>query len=139
MGLHVFLTALIGGICIGIAASLMMVTIGRVTGITGIAFNSISSPVQNAWSLMFMLGLILGAALFHFVSGTPAPGLEVPLPLLIAGGIAVGFGTKIGRGCTSGHGICGLALFSIRSIVATCIFMLSAAITVFITLHGGLM
>ena len=87
---------------------------------------------------MFVVGLVGGAALYHFVSGSPVPGLDLPLPLLIAGGITVGFGTKLGRGCTSGHGICGLAFFSNRSIVATSIFMLSAAITVFVTHHLGL-
>jgi len=138
MELHVFVAALIGGICIGIAASLMMVTIGRVTGITGIAFNGISAPVQNAWSLTFMLGLVMGAALYHQLTGSAAPVLDVPSPLLVAGGLAVGIGTKIGRGCTSGHGICGLALFSVRSLVATCVFMISAMVTVFVRLHGGI-
>ncbi|MBT4162294.1 MAG: YeeE/YedE family protein [Gammaproteobacteria bacterium] len=138
MELHPFLAALIGGLCIGIAASLMMLTIGRVTGITGISFNTVSAPIQNTWSVMFVVGLVGGAALYHFVSGSPVPGLDLPLPLLIAGGITVGFGTKLGRGCTSGHGICGLAFFSNRSIVATSIFMLSAAITVFVTHHLGL-
>ena len=138
MNLHVFISALIGGICIGIASAFMMLSAGRIAGISGIAFKGVSEPQTQHWSLMFLLGLVLGTALFHLMSGLPFPGLDLSMPLLVTGGILVGFGTKLGSGCTSGHGICGLARFSKRSLVAVVVFMTAAMMTVFVRLHGAL-
>jgi uncharacterized membrane protein YedE/YeeE len=132
-----FLMALAGGICIGLAAIFLMVTLGRIGGISGIVFSAAKNPVENFWSILFVAGLILGAFLFHFTSGRPIPVFEVPMPLMLAGGFIVGVGTKLGSGCTSGHGICGIGRLSVRSIIATCTFMLLGFITVYLRLHGG--
>ena len=137
MNLHVFISALIGGISIGFASAFMMLSTGRIAGISGIAFNSVSEPQTQHWSLMFLFGLVLGTAMFHLMSGVPVPGLDLSIPLLVTGGVLVGFGTKLGSGCTSGHGICGLARFSKRSLVAVVVFMTTAMLTVFVRLHGA--
>lgn len=129
--------ALAGGICIGLAAIFLMVTLGRIGGVSGIVFSAAKNPVENFWAILFIAGLILGAFLFHFTSGQPIPAFKVPMPLMLAGGFIVGVGTKLGSGCTSGHGICGIGRLSVRSIIATCTFMLLGFITVYLRLHGG--
>jgi len=116
----------------------MMLLIGRIAGVSGIAFTGIAKPKKEPWSAAFLLGLVLGTSLFHLISNTPNPTLEISMPLLITGGLLVGIGTKLGNGCTSGHGICGLARFSTRSLVAIIVFMVSAIITVFVRLHSEL-
>ncbi len=133
-----FVYALIGGLCIGLSAVLMMVLLGRIAGISGIVFSAVQSPLDNAWGLVFMAGLIGGAFGYHAVSGMAIPAFDVSLPLLLAGGFIVGLGTRLGSGCTSGHGICGIGRLSMRSIIATCTFMLFGFITVYLRLHGGL-
>tara|TARA_B110000495_G_C22491809_1_gene302764 strand:- start:38 stop:454 length:417 start_codon:yes stop_codon:yes gene_type:complete len=132
-----FLMALAGGVCIGLAATLLMVTLGRIGGISGIVFSAAKNPVVDFWAILFIAGLILGTFLFHFTSGHPIPAFKVPLPLILAGGFIVGVGTKLGSGCTSGHGICGIGRLSVRSIIATCTFMLLGFITVYLRLHAG--
>ncbi|MFP6804565.1 MAG: YeeE/YedE thiosulfate transporter family protein [Pseudomonadales bacterium] len=132
-----FLMALAGGICIGLAAIFLMVTLGRIGGVSGIVFSAAKNPVENFWAILFIAGLILGAFLFHFTSGQPIPAFKVPMPLMLAGGFIVGVGTKLGSGCTSGHGICGIGRLSVRSFIATCTFMLLGFITVYLRLHGG--
>lgn len=132
-----FLMALAGGICIGLAAILLMVTLGRIGGISGIVFSAAKNPVVDFWAILFIAGLILGTFLFHFTSGHPIPAFKVPMSLILAGGFIVGVGTKLGSGCTSGHGICGIGRLSVRSIIATCTFMLLGFITVYLRLHGG--
>jgi uncharacterized membrane protein YedE/YeeE len=132
-----FLMALAGGICIGLAAISLMVTLGRIGGVSGIVFSAAKNPVENFWAILFIAGLILGAFLFHFTSGQPIPAFKVPMPLMLAGGFIVGVGTKLGSGCTSGHGICGIGRLSVRSFIATCTFMLLGFITVYLRLHGG--
>ena len=132
-----FLMALAGGICIGLAAIFLMVTLGRIGGVSGIVFSAAKDPVENFWAILFIAGLILGAFLFHFTSGHPIPAFKVPMPLMLAGGFIVGVGTKLGSGCTSGHGICGIGRLSVRSFIATCTFMLLGFITVYLRLHGG--
>jgi hypothetical protein len=129
--------ALAGGICIGLAAIFLMVTLGRIGGVSGIVFSAAKNPVENFWAILFIAGLILGAFLFHFTSGQPIPAFKVPMPLMLAGGFIVGVGTKLGSGCTSGHGICGIGRLSVRSFIATCTFMLLGFITVYLRLHGG--
>ncbi len=132
-----FLMALAGGICIGLAAIFLMVTLGRIGGVSGIVFSAAKDPVENFWAILFIAGLILGAFLFHFTSGHPIPAFKVPMPLMLTGGFIVGVGTKLGSGCTSGHGICGIGRLSVRSFIATCTFMLLGFITVYLRLHGG--
>lgn len=135
---HPFVTALAGGICIGLASVLLMILLGRIAGVSGIVFNGVKSPVGSLWALFFVAGLIMGGFLFHFVSGRPFPAFDVPMPLLLTAAFIVGVGTRIGSGCTSGHGICGIGRLSVRSLVATPTFMLFAFVTVYLRLHGGL-
>lgn len=131
-----FLMALAGGICIGISAIFLMVMLGKIAGVSGIVFAAAKTPVENFWSIFFIAGLVLGAFLFHFGLGHPIPAFEVSMPLMLSGGFIVGVGTKLGSGCTSGHGICGIGRLSARSIIATCTFILLGFITVYIRLHG---
>ena len=135
---EVFIMALAGGLCIGLASILLMMLLGRIAGISGIVFSAARSPIRNVWSVLFLAGLVLGAFLFHFVSGKPVPAFNVPMPLLLAAGFIVGIGTRLGSGCTSGHGICGIGRLSVRSIIATGTFMVTGFITVYIRLHGGI-
>ena len=132
-----FLIALAGGICIGLAAVVLMITLGRIGGISGIVFSAVKNPIESSWAMLFLAGLVLGAFLFHFISGHPIPAFEVPIPLMLAGGFIAGVGTKLGSGCTSGHGICGIGRLSVRSIIATCTFLLFGFITVYLRLHGS--
>ena len=130
-----WMQALAGGVLIGISATLMLAMLGRVTGISGI-FASCLEPAAGAWRIFFLVGLIVGPALFHGMSGAP-----VPLPseagwlVAVAAGLLVGFGTRMGSGCTSGHGVCGIGRLSARSIVATCVFMAGGFATVFVVRH----
>ena len=133
-----YLSAMAGGLCIGFASVLLMIFTGRIAGISGIVFNAIKSPLTNYWAIMFLIGLTLGAFMFHFFTGVAIPVLDAPLPLLLVGGFVVGLGTKVGSGCTSGHGICGIGRLSTRSIIATCTFMLFGFLTVFVRLHGAI-
>ncbi|MFT7220919.1 MAG: putative membrane protein YedE/YeeE [Candidatus Azotimanducaceae bacterium] len=130
-----FVTAMLGGICLGLASVLMMLALGRIAGISGIAWQAIRSPVSNAWAIVFVIGLVIGADLYHSIFGQAIPSFDTPLPLLMAGGFIVGFGTKLGSGCTNGHGICGIGRLSIRSVVATATFMTFGFITVYVTRH----
>lgn len=127
-------SSLIGGGLIGIAVSIMLVFNGRVTGISGI-FNGILNPEKDdtQWRVMFVLGLLLGGFILKsFNKSIIANETSLPDWTLITAGILVGFGTVMGSGCTSGHGVCGISRVSPRSIVATITFILSGVITVFI-------
>ena len=138
-------TGLIGGVLIGISAWLMLGLNGRVAGISGI-LGGLLPPASNladiAWRVLFLGGLV-GGVLIHRFLIDPAATITFAggshWALLIAGGLLVGFGTRIGGGCTSGHGVCGIGRLSRRSIVATCVFMAAAVVTVFVTRHviGG--
>lgn len=126
-----------GGIMIGLAAALMLIVIGRIAGISGI-MGGIMFPKKGdtAWRAVFVGGLIAGAVVAPSLFGTEFVfDLQASWPLIIVGGFLVGFGTRMGSGCTSGHGVCGVARFSKRSIVATLLFMASAIVTVFISRH----
>ena len=125
------LLALIGGVFIGVATAVFLIFNGRVTGISGILNTFLSFKVgERLWRGTFLLGLILGGLMLRqispnfFVNTT----MRSPLVLIIAG-LLVGYGTVLGSGCTSGHGICGVARFSIRSIVATIVFIAVGMIT----------
>ncbi len=135
------ISALLGGGLIGLAAVILMGTLGRVAGISGITGGliSFSSSDDKSWRLAFVLGLILVPIILVFVKPDLSV-LEFKLtgwPLLISGAI-VGWGTQLGNGCTSGHGVCGNARFSARSIVATVTFMIAGFVTVFISKYFGL-
>ena len=129
------LGGLIGGALIGIAASLLLLLNGRIAGVSGILggiFGS-TSGAERFWRVAFVVGLICGAAIYSFAAGGLAIELRASNLTLIVAGLLVGFGTKIGSGCTSGHGVCGLARRSPRSLAATITFIAAGALTVFVT------
>lgn len=133
------LTPLLGGVMIGAASIGLLATIGRIAGVSGIAWGAIAGPDRD-WRILFVLGLMLGGALVHTALGKPIPAAsEAPLWLAIVAGLLVGFGTRMGSGCTSGHGVCGLGRRSLRSLVATLSFMFMGVVTVYVTHHliGG--
>ncbi len=137
------LSATIGGILIGLSATLLWVVNGRTAGISNIAGGVY--PVRRGdelWRFVFLVGVIaggwigfkLGPAILSEVP-TVLPAISLPVVWLVVAGLLVGVGTRVGRGCTSGHGVCGLARLSVRSVVAVGTFMATAAITVFIVRH----
>jgi len=131
--------SLTGGILIGLAALLLLVLNGRVMGISGIVGGLVSPGAEKgerSWRLVFIAGVILGPFLIMQMTGAPIEIRPASSGFwLMASGLIIGLGTAIGSGCTSGHGICGLARLSIRSLVAVMIFMASAIITVGLTRH----
>ena len=130
---------LVGGVLIGLAAVFLMLTIGRIAGVCGIALNAMtdSDGSGRSWRLAFMLGLPLGALLVTALGLKDWSSLSFPagIPTTIVAGFIVGVGSTFGSGCTSGHGICGVARFSKRSSVATATFIITAAVTVFVVRH----
>ena len=125
-------SSLIGGLIIGVAVVLFFITTGRLAGISGIVSSTLEKNENKFSNLLFIIGLVLGPLVFIFFSQNDVVFKMTPsISLIIVGGLLVGVGTKIGRGCTSGHGICGISRFSMRSISATIIFMIFAMITVF--------
>jgi len=125
--------AFLGGLIIGVSVVLFYIANGRIAGISGIVNNSIFSNVNRFDNILFVIGLVIGPILYKIIINPEINfNISNSIPLLIAAGFLVGVGTKIGSGCTSGHGICGISRFSKRSIVATLIFMISAILTVFI-------
>jgi len=131
------LAALLGGALIGFAATLLYAGLGRIAGISGMLTQVLEQPLGRGWRLAFLVGLVAGAgAWFAFGPGVPAPRAGFPLPWLLLAGVLVGFGTRMGNGCTSGHGICGLARLSRRSLVAVAVFMGAAILTVYVLRHA---
>ena len=125
-------SSLIGGLIIGVAVVLFFITTGRLAGISGIVSSTLEKNENKFSNLLFIIGLVLGPLVFIFFSKNDVVfKMTSSIPLIIIGGLLVGAGTKIGRGCTSGHGICGISRFSMRSILATIIFMIFAMFTVF--------
>ena len=126
-------SSLIGGLIIGFAVVLFFITTGRLAGISGIVSSTLEKNENKFSNLLFIIGLVLGPLVFIFFSQNDVVyKMTSSIPLIIIGGLLVGLGTKIGRGCTSGHGICGISRLSLRSILATIIFMIFAMITVYI-------
>jgi uncharacterized membrane protein YedE/YeeE len=124
-------SAFLGGIIIGLAVILFFVGNGRLAGVSGIVNEALVSRQNKTDNLLFIVGLIIGPIFYAFFTKNNIPFLITSsLPIIIIAGFLVGIGTKIGRGCTSGHGICGISLLSPRSIIATIIFMITAIITV---------
>jgi uncharacterized protein len=129
-------SALLGGLLIGLAAAILWLTNGRIAGISGIVGNLPSARSGDiVWRVMFLAGLIVAPLLYAVLAGTPVIRLDAGVPAILGGGLLVGFGTRLGGGCTSGHGVCGLARWSPRSLVATCLFMAAGFFTVFLTRH----
>ena len=125
-------SALTGGLLIGFAAFIFFIFNGRLSGVSSIASDGVFSKVNRIDNLLFLLGLIIGPILFSLSGNKIESVLTNSLPLIIIGGLFVGIGTKIGKGCTSGHGVCGISRFSIRSVTATISFILTGVITVLI-------
>ena len=125
------ISAFVGGVIIGLAVILFFVGNGRLAGVSGIVNNVLVSKQNRTDNFLFIIGLVLGPIFYVFFTKIDITFLITSsLPTIIAAGFLVGIGTKIGRGCTSGHGICGISLLSARSIIATIIFMITAIITV---------
>jgi uncharacterized membrane protein YedE/YeeE len=122
---------------IGLAASVLLLADGRIAGISGIAAGLLGrANTDTAWRALFVGGLVLGPASFALVARhPPAMRIDAPAMVLVAAGLLVGFGTRLGSGCTSGHGVCGLARLSPRSAAAVAIFMATAILTVFVVRH----
>lgn len=131
------LSALSGGILIGLSATFLLFFNGRIAGISGIMGGLINAPrTELFWRIAFLVGIVIGAFLFQLIRPDfYQPRENFPIWLLAIGGFLVGFGTRMGNGCTSGHAICGIARFSIRSIAATITFMASGFLTVYIMRH----
>ena len=127
--------SLVGGLLLGVATVILLLGIGRIAGISGI-FSSLLKPKRvEAWQVLLIVGLVVSPVLYGLVKPLPAIEMSTSLPLLIGAGLLVGFGTRLGSGCTSGHGICGNARLSPRSMVATVTFMLFGMVTVYIGRH----
>ena len=130
--------AILGGFFIGISALMLMFCYGRIAGISDIFYSGINivTEKQNAFnSIFFVFGLMLGSLAYYYLTHKSFPLPESSFPLAIIAGLFVGFGTGIGRGCTSGHGVCGISRFSPRSLVATIIFILVGMLTVGLMKH----
>ena len=135
------LSAAIGGVLIGLSAVLLMLLTGRIAGISGIFSGLLDLRGEDkGWRIAFIAGLILAPIIAGSIGyGMAPPKLPANWVIITAAGLLVGFGTRLGGGCTSGHGICGIGRLSMRSIAATVVFMVTAVITVAITRHvlGG--
>jgi uncharacterized membrane protein YedE/YeeE len=124
---------LIGGLMIGTASAIMLLGLGRIAGVSGLAARAVGITVDGAprpLSIAFVIGLPLGAALVAILVGPVEARFEQGLAALIIAGLVVGFGTRLGSGCTSGHGVCGMSRLSARSLVATATFMITGFATV---------
>lgn len=137
-------TVVAGGALIGAAAVLLLATVGRVAGISGIAAGSLrAAEGERGWRWAFLLGLLAAAGLVLWWQSLPEASPRVllrdalPAWQLICAGLLVGFGTRLGSGCTSGHGVCGMARGSKRSLLAVLVFMACAMLTTFLIRHGG--
>jgi uncharacterized membrane protein YedE/YeeE len=132
-------TSLIGGALIGLSAVILMLLNGRIAGISGITAGllSLSGPIRDRdWRVAFVAGLIVAPLMLAIFGGwSPEIAFVAPLPGMVIAGLFVGFGTVVGNGCTSGHGVCGIARLSPRSLVATAIFMAAGFVTTFILRH----
>jgi hypothetical protein len=131
-------SAAIGGLLIGVAAVLLMAMNGRIMGISGILGQLvIPAPGDIAWRVAFVVGLVAAPVAYGLIAmgGLPQVTVDVSALTVVLGGLLVGIGTRFGGGCTSGHGVCGMARFSVRSISATVTFVAVAMLTVYVTRH----
>ena len=131
-----WIAALVGGMLIGLSATILLAFDGRIAGISGIVNGAIKFKKQENWRWLFIAGMLVGGFLYEYVFASESTPLSSFAPeAMIVGGLLVGFGTRLGNGCTSGHGVCGLGRLSFRSLIAVITFMITAIITVFITRH----
>lgn len=133
-------SALAGGVLIGLAAALMVLLLGRIAGISGIVGNLLQpatwgSVKQWGWRVAFVVGMVAAPVVWQWFA--PLPAMEMPANpwVIVLAGLLVGFGTRLGSGCTSGHGVCGLSRLSLRSLAATLMFMATGVLTVFVVRH----
>lgn len=131
------LTATAGGLVIGLAAAMFILGIGRIAGISGIV-GGLLSPARGdiSWRVLFVAGLLLAPWVWRFAAPLPDIRIDASGPLLIVAGLLVGYGTRLGSGCTSGHGVCGISRLSWRSIAATGLFMAAGFVTVGLVRHA---
>ena len=128
--------SLAGGALIGVAASVLILGIGRILGAAGIFASALETrDASGFWRLWLIAGLLAAPAIAHFAWGAVAPAVSSPAVMLMVAGLLVGFGARLGSGCTSGHGVCGIARLSPRSLVATPVFMATGFATVFLVRH----
>ena len=133
-------SALIGGLIIGLSVVLYFYTNGRLAGISGIFENAISNTSKRLSNILFLIGLVIGPMIIYYII---SPNEQIAFKitnsyfLIISGGFLVGFGTRLGGGCTSGHGICGIGRLSVNSMIATALFVATGIITVFILQQLG--
>lgn len=134
------LASLAGGVLIGLSAVLLMLASGRIMGATGVLSGALFGPGARDWRLALLAGMISGPLAVLLLTGS-FPEIQVPVTTaaMVVGGLLVGIGVSFGGGCTSGHGVCGMARLSARSIVATLTFMVTTGVTVFLVRHvfGG--
>lgn len=137
IGLHPFTSALIGGGLIGFSVVWLMWSNGRIAGVSGVLAGLLRFDIEEiGWRFMFLLGLVGSSWLLWRLTGVRASFTDISSPALaIAAGAIVGVGTQLGNGCTSGHGVCGISRFSVRSIAATATFMATGILTVFFVRH----
>jgi uncharacterized membrane protein YedE/YeeE len=128
--------SLLGGLFIGLAATLLILFNGRVAGISGIVGGLLRAPSSDrAWRIAFVAGLVLAPVVYTALGHAPEIDIDATYPVLVAAGLLVGIGTRYGSGCTSGHGVCGISRMSPRSIVATVVFMGIGIATVYVVRH----
>ncbi len=132
-----FLTPLAGGALIGVAASLLLISSGRVAGISGILGELIGVSVDRGWRAAFVLGMLVTGVIATVLWPQAITASPASVPVLVIAGLLVGFGTRLGGGCTSGHGVCGLSRRSPRALVATLTFMAAGVATVAIVRAVG--
>ena len=129
-------SAALGGVLIGCAVAMLLLLSGRIAGVSGIA-GGLFRPQRGdvAWRVAFIVGLVISPAIYALAISAPVIRIDATYPTLIVAGLLVGYGTRLGSGCTSGHGICGMSRLSPRSIVATLAFMAAGFVTVFVVRH----
>jgi uncharacterized membrane protein YedE/YeeE len=131
-----WINGLIGGILIGISATVLLAFNGRIAGISGMINGALEFTASQVWRWYFLGGMLLGGLIYEYFLPLPnTPSYNLDLITMIIGGFLVGFGTRMGNGCTSGHGVCGLGRLSVRSLTAVISFLTSGMITVFVVRH----
>ena len=138
--LNEYVNAIGGGLLIGSASLFLFLGIGRIAGVSGILWRGLSKKngqeSDRLWSMVFVAGLCFGGWLLHVITNIPVPELVTENRWQIAvSGLLIGFGARLGNGCTSGHGVCGIGRLSLRSMIATSVFMITAVFTVILTRH----
>ena len=129
------IASLLGGALIGLAAGLLILLAGKIAGIAGIVGGLLNGSKDRAWRILFVLGLLVSPWAWQLIAPLPPLAMVTSTPGLISAGLLVGIGTRYANGCTSGHGICGLSRYSVRSLAAVLTFMSAGFVTVFIIKH----